>query len=230
MVDLEIFAQAPDRKRRAHLRGQHVGQVLDEADLAHVFQIAQVLADHPRDPVPAPDAMPGLVLREQRFRKAAEFQQGLEVGAGRPAAQLTQGKRVQAKIPVAPGKRIPALPVVVEPGGAGDDDPAPGFFRIVDAFEQISPAAVFVDLVQEQQWLSGREFRPPQPGRHTGMIPVHVGRMGCVGGLAQKAQRESRLPDLAGPADEDHLALQAVGDVTLQIARGMHGMEYSPLY
>jgi len=46
VVDLEIFAQALDRKRRSHFRGQHIGQMLDQADLADVFQIAQVLANH----------------------------------------------------------------------------------------------------------------------------------------------------------------------------------------
>jgi len=31
--------------------------MLDEADLADVFQIAEILANNARDPVPAPDAM-----------------------------------------------------------------------------------------------------------------------------------------------------------------------------
>jgi len=91
---------------------------------------------------------------------------------------------MQTEVPVASGQRISALPVVIEPGRAGDDDLAPGLFRIVDALEQISPAAVFVDFIEQQQPLCGREFRPPQSGRDSGMIPVQVGRVGCVGILA----------------------------------------------
>ena len=92
-----------------------------------------------------------LVLREQRFRKPAKLQQGFEVGARWPAVQFPQGKRMQAKVAVASGERVAALPVVIKPGGAGDDDLAPGLFSIVDAFEQIAPAAVFVDFIQKQQ-------------------------------------------------------------------------------
>ena len=62
------------------------------------------------------------------------------------------------------------------------------------------------------------------------MIPVQVGGVGGIGVLAQEAQGERRLADLARTADEDHFSLQCVGDAALQIAGDMHGMDYSPLY
>src|SRR3989304_7104736 len=104
-----------------------------------------------------------LVLREQRFRKPAKLQQGFEIGARWPAVQFPQGKRMQTKVAVASGERVAALPVVIEPGGAGDDDLAPGLFSIVDAFEQIPPAAVFVDFIQQEQWFRMREIDTLMP-------------------------------------------------------------------
>ncbi|HLE67511.1 MAG TPA: hypothetical protein VI730_10210 [Burkholderiales bacterium] len=204
--------------------------MFDEADLADVFQIPQVLANNARDPVPAPDAMFRLILREKRFRKPPEFQQGLEVGARRLVIQLAEGKRMEAEVPVAARERVAAFAVVIEPGGAGDDDFAPGSFRVVDAFEQISPPAVFVNLIQKEQRFPGREFRLPQPGRHAGMIPVEIGGVRFVRSLAEKAQGERRFANLARTADKHHLSPQTIRDGIFQITRGTHRMDYSLLY
>jgi len=38
---------------------------------------------------------------------------------------------MEAEIPVAARERVAAFAVAIEPGGAGDDDFAPGSFRIV---------------------------------------------------------------------------------------------------
>ena len=170
------------------------------------------------------------VLGEQRFGKAPELQQRFQVGARWPAVQFTEGERVETKIPVAAGKRVAALSVVIEPGGAGDDDLAPGSFGIVDAFKQISPAAVFVDFIQQEQGFPGRQFRSPQPWRDAGMIPVQIGGVRFVRVLAQKAQGKCGFTNLARTADEYHLSLQAVRDGPFKITRGNHGMDYSPLY
>ena len=65
---------------------------------------------------------------------------------------------MQSEEPVAIGERVTALAVVVEPRRAGDDD-APGrSLRVVDALYEVSPAGVFVDLVEDQERLAGRKL------------------------------------------------------------------------
>ena len=100
--------------------------------------------------------------------------------------------------------------------------PSQGFFRIVDALEQVSPAAVLVDFIQKEQRLAGRQFGPPQPRRDGRMIPVEVGGVRGVRALAEEAQRKGRLADLARAADEHHRLAQRVGDARPQVACGMH--------
>lgn len=83
--------------------------MLDEADLPDVLEVAQVFPNYARDPVAAPDAVLGLVLREQRLRETAEAQQRVEIGSRRPRVELTQRERMQPEVTVAAGEGIPPL-------------------------------------------------------------------------------------------------------------------------
>ena len=58
---------------------------------------------------------------------------------------------METEIPVAACKRIAALTVVIQPGGTGDEDFAPGFFSVIDPLQQISPSSVLMDFVQQDQ-------------------------------------------------------------------------------
>lgn len=85
-----------------------------------------------------------IVVREQRFGKSSTPQQDVQVRARRRAIQLAQGKRMQTKVAVAPGQGIAPLAVVIEAGGAGDDDAARGFLGVVDPLEQVRKKPIIV--------------------------------------------------------------------------------------
>lgn len=104
----------------------------------------RVLADDAREAVPLPDPVTGIVVREQRFGKSSTPQQDVQVRARRRAIQLAQGKRMQTKVAVAPGQGIAPLAVVIEAGGAGDDDAARGFLGVVDPLEQVRKKPIIV--------------------------------------------------------------------------------------
>ena len=70
---------------------------------------------------------------------------------------------MQAKVPVAIGERVAALAVVVQAGGPGDDDAPLALLDVVDPFDQIPPARVLVDLIEDQQRLIGGQLDPPEP-------------------------------------------------------------------
>jgi hypothetical protein len=58
---------------------QQVDEMLDQRDLAHLFQVAQVVTDDARDAVALPDAELALVLLQERLREAAEVEQRVDV-------------------------------------------------------------------------------------------------------------------------------------------------------
>lgn len=171
-----------------------------------MLQIAHVVAHDPRQPVALPDPVLAVVLREERLRKPAEAQQRLEIVPRRHRAQLAQRVRVQAEVPIPVRERVAALAVVVEAGRARDHDPPARALRVVEAFHQVPPARVLVDFVEDEQRLAGGELEPAEPGGIAGIVPGEVGRVALVGVGVYQGQRERRLPDLPGPADEGHLA------------------------
>ena len=90
VIDLQIFAETPDRQGRSDLVRQELDEVFDQADVADVLEIPKILAHHARETVALPDAVLDRVLREERFGESTEFQQGVEIGSSRWVVQFSE--------------------------------------------------------------------------------------------------------------------------------------------
>ena len=137
---------------------------------------------------------------------------------------------METEVPVATGQRVPALAVVVEACGPGDQDSPTGPLRVVDALQEIPPARVLVDLVEEQQRFPGRQLGTSYPWWDAGMIPIQIRGVPFVGVLAEQGKRERRLAHLSRATDEHHLLRQRRGHGCFEVAGNSHIVDYSPLY
>ena len=137
---------------------------------------------------------------------------------------------MEAEVPIATRQRVAAFAVIVEARGTGDQDPAAGPFGVVDAFQQIPPPRIFVDLIEEEQRLCGWQLGASQPRWHSGVIPTRVRRVLLVSVLAQEAKRERRLANLSRAADDDHLLRHGRLHRGFEVAGDAHGVDNSPLH
>jgi hypothetical protein len=74
VIDLKVLSQALNGQGRTDFGRQQIHEVLEEADLAHLLQIPEIVSDDARETVPRPDPVFGLVPREQRLGKSSERQ------------------------------------------------------------------------------------------------------------------------------------------------------------
>ena len=169
---------------------------------------------------------------EVRFGEAAEPQQVVEF-AGLPQPEFRGGQGVQAEEMEAALQRIAAEAVGVEPGAAGHQDASPdlggggsldgwaaaapgsrglpGNTRVVETLQVVPPVPVLVDLVEHPQ-AGGGKLAPQDAFPVLRDVPVEVAGLGTG-----QAAGESRLSDLAGAGDKDHLPLEVSLDLVRQV-------------
>jgi hypothetical protein len=179
VIHLEVFAQAPHGQQSADAPRQQVHEVLDQRDLAHPFQVAQVIAHDTGQPFPLPEAKRPIALREQGLREPAEPEQRCQVlviGRARRTGQFVERKRMEPEVAISPRERVTALAVMIEPRGSRHDKPALALLGVVQTLHQVPPSRILVDLVENDQRLVWRQFPAPECGAGLGVIPPAWGR------------------------------------------------------
>ena len=104
---------------------------------------------------------------------------------------------MQPKIAIAICERVTAISVIVEPRRTGNEDFAVGMFGVVNAFDEVPPPRIFVDLVENQERLAVRKLFLSNARGNGGVVPVVIGRMlwRCL--VTKKPQRQCGLARLS---------------------------------
>ena len=110
--------------------------------------------------------------------------------------------------------------VVVEPGRAGNQKPAPRLGGVVQPFHEIPPAPVFVDFIEQDQGLIGGQLAPEEHLSRGNRIPREIGGMRLVAAREQ-TERKGRLSHLPRAGQNDHFSPEVRHDGLLQIS--FHG-------
>src|SRR5207249_2180831 len=88
-------------------------------------------------------------------------------------AELGHGERVEAQEVVATLQGLPSVSIEVEPRAAGDEDLLPLGTAVEHALEKASPAAVLVELVEDEP-ACDRKLAPQDALAIAGHVPVEV--------------------------------------------------------
>ena len=103
---------------------------------------------------------------------------------------------------IAPLQGIATKAIQVQPRATGYQDLLRSALAVVQAFEIVTPAAVFVDFVEDPK-PRGRQLAFENTLAVLGHVPVQI-----PGGAAQQRAGQGGFADLARAGDEDHFARQ----------------------
>lgn len=122
---------------------------------------------------------------------------------------------------VASLQRVAAASIEIEPSASRDEDVQRLAVRVVQSLEEIPPAAVFVQLIEDHETAHGK--RPVEHARpRLVVIPIEVtGGIGPVL-LTQEGPRQRGLPGLPRAGEQHHLRPEIGGDL-----RGQRADEHS---
>ena len=171
---LQVFAQRIQGQGAADTVRQTQHQQFELAEVADRFKTGDLLADQPLAVTQGPAARETFAAGQERLRKTS---QGQQCGQGvRMAAQFGHRKRMQPQVKVAPLQGVAAVAVQVQPCRARDQD---AFFLAVlieQAFEEVAPAAKFVDFIEKPEITRGKlMLEDRQPVRCNVVVELALG-------------------------------------------------------
>ena len=112
---------------------------------------------------------------------------------------------------IAPLQGVAAEAEQLQPAAAGDKDALRLRAGVVQPFEEVPPAAVFVQLVEYPQ-VGGGQLPTQDALPMGGDVPVQI-----AGGGARQTPRQGRLADLAGARHEHHLACEVADHLSFKV-------------
>lgn len=113
-------------------------------------------------------------------------------------------------IVVSPLQRIPATTIVIQPGGARNQELSARFVCIIEALDEVSPPFVLMDLIKDNKPLPAWKGSLEEHFPGNRIVPIQVSGMGFAP-AGQQAQGQGSLADLPGPAQENHFLAKIFG-------------------
>jgi len=222
VIDGQVFPDGIEGQQRAEATRQHIEQDLQRGKIADTCQIPDVFPDQPLLPLGSPAPEKPDILLHERFRKSAESPEEIMdrgdrgAGAGQgdflagdqwvfTLQEFGDGKGMQPVIVVSAHERVPAAPVNIETGAAGDEHPVGLPFLVEEPLEVILPVLVFVNLIEEQDLGVALKAILKNVLAVGGIVPIQILVRRKI--VFPDETGQPGLSHLPGTADEDHFVI-----------------------
>lgn len=179
--DVDVAGEVGEVDGLTGSSGEEEAEGFDLSGLLDAGEVAEVAAEEEFGAEAAPASVELVGAFEEGFGVAAEAKEEIEGGAieaggrsqglfdRRGGEQFGDGEGVEAVEEVAAHEAVAAAAEEAEAGAAGDDESGAVGVDVEEAFEEVSPRAVFVDLVEDDvAWGGGEEIEVEGLGEGVG--------------------------------------------------------------